>query len=367
MTLKFHVLNVQHGNSIVVEHASTSGQHFGLVDCNAPLNATPRAIDTLGRLGATYLSFICLTHPHKDHYSGLFEVIRRFNKNIGMFYSCPLGDLLNNRQRLTTLSRNLHRLLKMSDGETERKAALELLQILRWASDRTKDWEECAGFESRIAPVGFKDVSIKVLQPPRAVKGNYVNRIEKNDPMIIGHIDDNNLSIALQFEYCGASVIIGGDSTGVNWQLRERYEVNSNTKPLANAVVLPHHGSRDDNTTAIIDRLFAKIGRRYAATSANGISHPSPEVVQDLSNRNIDPYCTNLMPVCGANVRPLSPLPNIEYEFARFLRENAVSSAVTQPCQGDIILEISRTGELTASPQFNHFCGFRSRDRTLFE
>ena len=366
MTLRFYVLNVQHGSSIVVVHETTVGRYFGVIDCNTGSRATPRAIELFDRLGAKSLSFICLTHPHKDHFSGLFEIIKRFEKSIGTFYTCPLGDLLNNKPRLRKLSENLMRVISMSDGETERKAALEFVQILKWANDRKGQWEECSGFESRIAPDGFEEVVIKVIQPPRIVKGDIINRIQKSDPTILGHVDDNKLSIALQFEYCGITTILAGDSTGANWIERERYERNTGTKPDANAVVLPHHGSRHDNSESIIDRMFSRIGARFAITSANGISHPSPDVIGDLSARNIDPYCTNLMPVCGANVTSLHTLSGVEKDLARFLREHLVSYAVPQVCQGDIVVEITSKGDVSVTPQFNHFCGFRSNLGSLF-
>jgi hypothetical protein len=108
----------------------------------------------------------------------MFDVIKHFDQNIGIFYSCPFGDLLNNKRRLKRLSENLLRLIKLSDGETERKAALELVQIVRWASASGRIWEECAGFESRIAPDGFSSVLVKVLQPPKVIKGEIIARID---------------------------------------------------------------------------------------------------------------------------------------------------------------------------------------------
>jgi beta-lactamase superfamily II metal-dependent hydrolase len=364
LTLKFHVLNVQHGSSIVVDYESESGRYFGLVDCNTQAGPPPRAIGMLESLGAKSLSFICLTHPHKDHFSGLFDVIKRFDGNIGMFY---FGDLLNNKARLKRLCENLRRLMSMSDGDTERKAALELIQIIRWASTRGKDWEECAGFESRIAPGGFESVIIKVLQPPRLIKGDIINRIERSDPTIIGNINDNNLSIALGFEYHGVTTILGGDSTASNWIERRRYELNTKTTPGARVVVLPHHGTRIDNTESIIDRLFISEGHRFALASANGLSHPSPEVIEDLSVREIEPYCTNLMPICGANVSTLLTLNGFNKEFSRFLREHSVSSAIPQVCQVYITVEMSSQGSVTVTPQFNHYCGFRSSGPSLFQ
>ena len=177
---------------------------------NTFLGAISTPAEVLRRLGAKRLSFICLTHPHKDHFSGMVDVISEFAPDIDMFYSCPLGDLLNRPDRLKRLARNLQRIRKETDGFLQRKAALEFCQILKWASGLGKKWEECGGFESRIGPLGFGDVRITVLQPPRTVNGDFVSRIEREDPTILGSFNENALSLAIQFEYCGSSIILGG-------------------------------------------------------------------------------------------------------------------------------------------------------------
>ena len=368
LTLTFHILNVQHGCSIIVEYDRNSNRIFGLVDSNTSPISPSHTLDVLRRLGATSLSFLCLTHPHKDHFSGLYDVIRHFEeKNIDSFYTCPLGDLLNRPDRLKKLARNLHRLMKQTDGLSERKAALELTQILRWANSGVVHWEECSGFVSWIAPRGFEDVRITVLQPPRSVKGDFISRIERDDPTILGNSNHNDLSLAIQFDYCGNSVTLGGDSTAANWEARERHEINSAMNPSATAVVLPHHGSKHDNPSGILTRLFASSGKRFAVTSANGVSHPSVEVIEDISSRDISPYCTNLMRVCGANITVLPQLASPDQELARLLREHTIYDHSPQPCQGDVRLKLLPSGTVDITPQYAHFCGFRSASRTLFQ
>jgi metal-dependent hydrolase (beta-lactamase superfamily II) len=64
--LKVHVLNVEHGDSIIVEFNGS----FGLIDSNRCGQRIP-ALEKLQALGAERLRFVALTHPHHDHYRGI--------------------------------------------------------------------------------------------------------------------------------------------------------------------------------------------------------------------------------------------------------------------------------------------------------
>jgi glyoxylase-like metal-dependent hydrolase (beta-lactamase superfamily II) len=66
--LTFHILNVLHGLSVVVEYKSEHDSFYGVIDSNSGAGETPKALVKLRELGATSLSFLCLTHPHRDHF-----------------------------------------------------------------------------------------------------------------------------------------------------------------------------------------------------------------------------------------------------------------------------------------------------------
>jgi metal-dependent hydrolase (beta-lactamase superfamily II) len=73
--LTFYILNVLHGLSVVIEYKREGGSFYGVVASNVGAGETPKALVKLRELGATSLSFICLTHPHRDHFSGLYSII----------------------------------------------------------------------------------------------------------------------------------------------------------------------------------------------------------------------------------------------------------------------------------------------------
>jgi Metallo-beta-lactamase superfamily len=207
LTLTFHVLNVGQGSFVVVEYERSGSSAFGVIDSNCRAGQTPRALSKLQSLGARKLSFVCLTHPHQDHVSGLYTIIREFRESIDTFYCCPLGELLHNPDRLKKLSAKVKALLEKSDHPDQRYAALEFGQILRWAGEGVRSgrlaWHECSGEEFSVAPDGFVGVDIGTILPPSRVKGDYIQRIAREDMSVFGRFEDNEISIALRFSYCG--------------------------------------------------------------------------------------------------------------------------------------------------------------------
>jgi hypothetical protein len=86
-----------------------------------------------------------------------------------------------------------------------------------------------------------------------------------------------------------------------------------------------------------------------------------------MSQNDIDPYCTNLMPKCGANASKLLALAGVEPELARMVRELAKQPFVEQPCQGDITVQVDRDGLMTLKSENNNVCFYRKSWEDLFD
>src|SRR4051812_33928138 len=77
--LTVHVLGAAKGESIILH--LPSGQ-WGVVDCYAGSVANPQTNPTFQFLksqGVTELEFLCLTHPHDDHYRGMSQLLESFS------------------------------------------------------------------------------------------------------------------------------------------------------------------------------------------------------------------------------------------------------------------------------------------------
>ena len=76
--LTVHVLGAGKGESIVLR---LPDGRWGVVDCYAGSVADPLTNPTLQFLseqGATELEFLCLTHPHDDHFRGMSQLLETF-------------------------------------------------------------------------------------------------------------------------------------------------------------------------------------------------------------------------------------------------------------------------------------------------
>jgi hypothetical protein len=154
-------------------------------------------------------------------------------------------------------------------------------------------------------------------------------------------------------------MVVGGDGTQGNWERRRRFELGRKMTTNAPLVNLPHHGSRLDCTPSVLSRLFSADGLRMAFTSANGVSHPDQEVISWLEVNGILPYCTNLIPACGAMLFTIERRTEYEPRLSRWLAEVEYNKALVQTCQGDIEIKISSSGERTVTTETGNSCGYR--------
>ena len=78
MTISFK--NVGQGDSIVLEWESEGKRKCGIVDCNRYNGHNP-VVAHLQKSTIRELSFIFLSHPHEDHFSGLLELFEYCETN----------------------------------------------------------------------------------------------------------------------------------------------------------------------------------------------------------------------------------------------------------------------------------------------
>jgi len=81
--LNIYFFNVGHGDSIAVQFPDNT---WGIIDCNRNRGEIdPNVLKFLKLEGIKSLRFLCLTHPHDDHFKGIDKIIEYFEENIGKF------------------------------------------------------------------------------------------------------------------------------------------------------------------------------------------------------------------------------------------------------------------------------------------
>ena len=129
----------------------------------------------------------------------------------------------------------------------------------------------------------------------------------------------------------------------------------------SSGVKLPHHGSRHECKASVLEAAFEGEDNPIAVISANGKSHPHNETLSTLESLGVMPYCTNLAIQCGANVRQLISDPSIDPELQKHLNllASGPNLTKTQPCQGDITIEIDNDGKIAVTTEFDLPCPYR--------
>lgn len=359
--LRIHILNVGHGDSIVLEyHGENNLVSFAVIDSNCKPDASPPALELLKTLGAKSLSFVAITHPHADHYMGMRAILIHFSKRIDTLYTFPIRRESEYLKKIVT---SYKKYSTGTDSESIRNKSKELAHILLLGKSSAKCWEAPCGARNPLPVLGFTGVAISTILPPAKVKGSFFQSI------LDGSIEPekeelNDLSMAFLVEYAGYQIVLAGDGTYKNWQYQNKgwKRIGARLSPIA--VKLPHHGSKHDCNASVQNVIFGNIKEQQpnavACISANGKSHPAPEVMDELARRGIQPYCTNLATRCG-NTRQ----DNLESKETDPALLRLISSAVVgsedniRPCQGDIVLELSPGQPLKVKTQYKNLCALR--------
>lgn len=369
--LEFWILNVGRGDSVVIKYTDeqSNNSFFGVIDSNLNQGENkPKALLKLKALGATHLSFIALTHPHLDHYLGMSQIMEEFT--FSKFYSFPLK--IEDAKKLANIA-------KKATSTTDKninKNAIEFIKILHKACSIKDSWEPCSGLKSQVYPDGFSDVEIISILPTPNEKGQFFNLISAENPnlsLLTGN-HPNDISLAFSVKYAGITTILGGDASKRNWD-EHRFILRKNKIDNLDATIykLPHHGSIADNDTQTIDYIYKQQEdptNNIAIISAiGGNHHPHADVLKIISEKNIQPYCTNLAKSCGGggDIRLFKKIETLSNPLNSLISANIVNnSKQTQPCQGDIHIKINRNGEINISTELDNICWYRKNPLSTY-
>lgn len=360
--LRIYILNVGHGDSIVLEHIDVNAKSsFAVIDSNCSPGESPKALELLKKKGAETISFAAITHPHADHYMGMKAILEAYQGKIDTFYTFPLRHDRPSIRKLVTAYKNA---AEATDDEAEKSRMVELGHILRLAVNNVaKVWESPSGNKNQIFIPGFLGVSIFTILPPAKVRGGFFQDIDN------GRVEPekeslNSLSMAFLIEYGDQQVILGGDGEKSNWIYQNKIWTKGNIQLSPVAVKLPHHGSKRDCDEAVQQILFGPQERQpkdvIACISANGRSHPAEAVLEKIVQRGVKPYCTNLSTRCGANLKKIITSHNIDPVLLRFINSASLDSdSSIQTCQGDITIELAPGIPMSVTTQYKHICAMR--------
>jgi beta-lactamase superfamily II metal-dependent hydrolase len=256
--LDLHVLGGGKGESIVLR---LPDGRWGVVDCYAPTpgdTTTNPTIRFLRDQGVERLEFVCLTHAHDDHFSGMARLIDEFKPR--EFWR--FGAL--SHEHIKNLIVYLEIKALGSESEQLARSARELMEVFARAREGVRTgsmWVSRATARTVLYPRVSDDPGSRVRIDCLAPSGNQVELYEEAVLRCIGsdgriasrlpHSEHNRVSLALRITYDETCIILGGDLEKNGWL---DVIAQFGAAPLAaSAVKVSHHGS----TNGYCENLWA--------------------------------------------------------------------------------------------------------------
>lgn len=221
----------------------------------------------LDEMGIKKISFIILTHFHKDHYGSLVDLVKNFDvetvyfKNYsGVDKTTSLGEKANNDYRLE-----------------EYNKSIKIKQIIRENSKLVE--------VENLKEIEFCKYKLKLFNNSNIMKEMYEN--EKS----IGYhrflFNENQNSMAIFFNVNGINVFLGGDISDSKSLYSEanylNYNIANKIKQEIDIYKVPHHGTSNCNSKKTLDIYKPKV-----AIITNGEEYLKNEssIFNDLKRAN---------------------------------------------------------------------------------
>jgi hypothetical protein len=250
--LRLYLFGSTKGETVVLHMPDDRG--WGVVDCYAPSLEDPRsnpAYALLERENIAELAFLCLTHPHDDHYRGMSQLLDRFV--VQDFWTFSHFD----RKKFNILHMYFRAEAARAKLQEYTENAEELERIFRLAREKKAEWRVSGTLKALYPLPGYEDAYFRIagLTPPDSCSTRYldslIRRFSKDGyllgPFPKGH--HNSISIGLRIEFGRTRIILGGD---VEWPAWASVLQDCTPEEIASHFIkVSHHGSRTGYCTGL--------------------------------------------------------------------------------------------------------------------
>jgi beta-lactamase superfamily II metal-dependent hydrolase len=302
--IEVHVFGGKIGESIALK---MPGNLWGVVDNYTPVLADPRTNPSLRFLesrGVNRLNFLCLTHPHTDHYRGMSYLLDRFDPDrVWLFGAITHRDLHAKVAEVLRLKADASNFEQDEAQEVD-----ELVRIFDQVRQKTEDRARTPRVDVRLLQLDQRllrldsdpPLIITAIGAPGALAVLYARSLvacfDSEDNFLaeeVPSVNHNLISGGLLIEYGRARVVLGGDMEARSWQEAMRcFEAEGRLG--SNLVKVSHHGSAD----GYCDGLWANLspGKSAFAVITPYVNRrlPSPEGLQHIKAHARRTFTTSL-------------------------------------------------------------------------
>jgi len=308
--LTIHVIGAGKGESIILEMPD---RKWGVVDCYASSvtdKTTNQTLSFLQRKNVEGLEFLCLTHPHEDHYRGMVHLIKQFNGNILRFWRFTPRPLAQVVAYIQAAAMEYGARSGSRTGVAELAELFMLIRRMRKEKDRYAEEfvELVEGFKLLLTSTirdGENEIPLRILA--LGPSGNLVDAYQEMlGRYFAGKIEyasrinqiHNLISGVLLVIYGETRVVLGGDVEGKGWEyiMKHPIRASSDESIAAHLVKVSHHGSTTNLVSGLWEALTADKNSNCYAVLTPFVTHglPKGEVIEHIAhytNNNVYSTC----------------------------------------------------------------------------
>jgi len=244
--LKVYFLDVGQGDANFIQ---TPQNHYILID-GGPDSLILEKLNKTLPFWNRGLDLVILTHPEKDHLTGILEILKRYRVNNFLWTGVIKNDIQN--KELATLLEKIQ----------QRKESLFFASLI--GPSQTKVLTIKAGDKIRAG-----DVLIDTLYPIEDMEGKEAKKTTNDSCLVLKLIFGKN------------SFLFTGDIGFAE----EKNIINLKKDISAEVLKIAHHGSKYSTSESFLENVKPEIA--VIEVGKNKYGHPAPETLQRLKNFGI--------------------------------------------------------------------------------
>jgi competence protein ComEC len=263
--MELHFLKITWGDIIILK----SDDEVALVDTGYDGNFNEIS-DYLDKLNVKKISFILLTHFHRDHYGSIAQIVKKYDVE-KVYFKDYSG--LDKTTAWGTIADNNYR-------NNEMKKCLEIKKIILENSNLIQT--------ENIKTIKFGDTELELYNNDNSIKKIYEDDNYKDSYHKILFSENQN-SLAIFMKVNGINVFLGGDifdreaihpkANYVN------YQIASSIKEKIDIYKVPHHGTINCNSDKALEIYKPKIA---VITNEDEYLKNNSTIYDDLKRANKD-------------------------------------------------------------------------------
>ncbi|HSP80934.1 MAG TPA: MBL fold metallo-hydrolase, partial [Myxococcaceae bacterium] len=264
------------------------------------------------------LAFVCLTHPHDDHYAGLGRLLQAYRGRVDAVWSVSkVGDRyaealssyvgathagrkpLPDDAKVRGLERVLHEFIEAYERQGSRLRQVSQSKSLLKETVHTR--------RLKISACGPADRDVDKAQLA-LVKG--IEDLLVEGEHAVG-FDPNATSGALVIRWGDAGMLLGGDLLCARGDIRGWEDVWHEIEPPIQVVKVAHHASAEAHHDGLWQRLGAPLAIVTPFKDARGSMPPRPEQISRLARDAVVAISSvpDWPPGCSDHPQSLYPVP----------------------------------------------------------